>query len=159
MKRGKTKAPVAFRITVIMSVILVIAIVGVDYQITQAQRPQRGPGGFGGGRAPAARAMQTVENTWAGIAFEVKVDNETLDKARMPLQEAWDARKELMKDSAGDMRIIAQGMVKINEALDEKLKTVLTEEQMKKLSEWEDSQQQTGMGGRMGGGGRGGGQR
>ncbi|MBC8229523.1 hypothetical protein H8E77_08255 [bacterium] len=134
-------------ITVIMSIVLAIAIVGIAYQITQAQRPQGGPGGFGGGRAPAARAMQAVGNTWAGIAFEVKVDNETLEKARTHLQQAWDARKKLMKDSAGDMRIIAQGMVKINESLDEKLKTVLTEEQMKKLSEWEDSQQQAGMGG------------
>ena len=110
---------------VIISIVLAIAIVSVAYQITQAQRPQGRPGGFGGGRAPAARAMQAVENIWAGIAFEVKVDNETLEKARTHLQEAWDARKKLTKESAGDMRIIAQGMVKINEALDEKLKTVV----------------------------------
>ncbi|MBC8457533.1 MAG: hypothetical protein H8D67_05995 [Deltaproteobacteria bacterium] len=98
--------------------------------------------------------MQTVENTWAGIAFEVKVDNATLEKARTHLQKAWDARKKLMKDSAGDMRIIAEGMVKINAELDEKLKTVLTEEEMKKFAEWEESQQQTGMGGFGRGGGR-----
>jgi hypothetical protein len=139
---------------VIIIIVLALAIVGIAYQMTQAQRPQGGPGGFGGGRAPAARAMQAVENIWAGIAFEVKVDNATLGKARPHLQEAWDARQKLMQDSAGEMRLIAEGMVKINEALDAKLKTVLTEEQMKKLSEWEDSQQQTGMGGYRGSGRR-----
>ena len=142
------------RITVIISVVLAIAIVGIAYQLTQAQRPQRQPGGFGGGRAPAARAMQTVENTWAAIAFEVKVDSATLEKTRPHLQKAWDERKKLIKDSADDMQKIAEGMVKINAELDEKLKTVLTEEQMKKLAEWEESQQQTGMGGFRRGGGQ-----
>jgi hypothetical protein len=147
------------RVTVIISIVLAIAIVGIAYQLTQAQRPQGGPGGFGGMRAPAARAMQTVENTWAAIAFEVKVDSATLEKTRPPLQKAWDERKKLITDSADDMQKIAEGMVKINAELDEKLKTVLTEEQMKKLSEWEDSQQQAGMGGPMGGPRGGGGQR
>ena len=142
------------RMTVIISIVLAIAIVGIAYQLTQAQRPQGVPGGFGGGRAPAARAMQTVENTWAAIAFEVKVDSATLEKTRPHLQKAWDERKKLMKDSADDMQKIAEGMVKINAELDEKLKTVLTEEQVKKLAEWEESQQQAGMDGPRGGRGQ-----
>jgi hypothetical protein len=103
--------------------------------------------------------MQAVEQTWSAVAFEVKVDNETLEKARPLLQKAWDDRKELMKNSSGDFQAIADGMTKIKADLDEKLKTVLTDEQMKKLAEWEAAQQQTRMGGPMGGGGRGGGNR
>jgi hypothetical protein len=103
--------------------------------------------------------MQAVQQTWAAVAFEVKVDNETLEKARPLLQKSWDDRKELIKNSSGDFQAIADGMTKIKADLDEKLKTVLTDEQMKKLAEWEEAQQQTRMGGPMGGGGRGGGNR
>ncbi|MBC8236019.1 hypothetical protein H8E77_41260 [bacterium] len=148
------------RTTVIISIVLAIALVGVAFQITQAQR-QRQPGGQRQGGMGGMRAMQAVEQTWAGIAFEVKVDSETLEKARPHLQKAWDDRKQLMKDSAGDFRAIADGMIKIKADLDGKLKTILTDEQIKKLAEWEKSQQQTRRmgGGPMGGGGRGGGMR
>ena len=143
------------RMTVIISVVLAIAIVGLAFQITQAQRQtgQQRPGGM------RATQAQAVENTWAAIAFELKVDHETLEKARPHLQKAWDDRKKVMKDSSGDFRAISDGMTKIKADLDEKLKTVLTEEQIKKLAEWEKSQQQTRRmgGGPMGGGGRGGG--
>jgi transcription termination factor NusB len=141
------------RMTVIISIVLAIAIVGVAFQITQAQRQQQPPAQRPGG----ARALQIVRQTWAGIAFEVKVDNATLEKARPHLQKAWDDQKKLIKDSADDFQAIADGMTKIKADLDEKLKTVLTEEQMKQLAEWEKSQQQTRRGGPMGGGSRGGG--
>jgi hypothetical protein len=146
------------RMTLIISIALAIAIVGVAFQIIQAQQvqqPQRQPGQQrpGGGM----RAMQAVETTWAAIAFEVKVDTATLEKARPHFQKAWDDRKKLQKDSAGDFQAISSGMTKIKADLDEKLKTVLTEEQMKKLAEWEAAQQQQRMGGPMGGSPRGGG--
>ena len=143
------------RTTAIISIVLAIALVGVAFQITQAQR-QRQPGGQRQGGMGGMRAMQAVEQTWAGIAFEVKVDSETLEKARPHLQKAWDDRKQLTKDSAGDFRAIADGMTKIKADLDGKLKTILTDEQMKKLAEWEKAQQQTRRmgGGSMGGGGR-----
>jgi hypothetical protein len=139
------------RMTVIISIVLAIAMIGVAFQITQAQRDQQRPGGMGG-----MRATQAVQNTWAAIAFELKVDNETLEKVRPHLQEAWDARKKVMKDSAGDFRAMGDSMTKIKADMDAKLKTVLTDEQMKKLAEWEESQQQTRRmgGGPMGGGGR-----
>ena len=104
----------------------------------------QGRGGPGGGqRRPGGfRVIQAVESTWAAIAFEVKVDNATLEKARPYLQKAWDERKKLIEDSAGNFQVIADGMTKIKADLDEKLKTALTEEQMKKLAEWEESRQQ-----------------
>jgi transcription termination factor NusB len=120
-------------ITTIMLAIAAIVIVGAAFQLTQAQQPPRGPAAF--------RMIQAVENTWAAIAFEVKVDNATLEKARPHFQKAWDERKKLMRDSAGDFRTLVEGMRKIKARLDEKLKTVLTEEQMKRLAEWEKSQQ------------------
>lgn len=143
------------RTTAIISIVLVIALVGIAFQITQAQR-QRQPGDQRPGGMGGMRATQAVQNTWAGIAFEVKVDSETLEKARPLLQKAWDDRKQLIKDTAGDFRAIADGMTKIKADLDAKLKTVLTDEQMKKLAEWEKSQQQMPRmgGGPMGGGGR-----
>ena len=146
------------RMTLIISIVLAIAIVGVAFQVIQAQQaqqPQRQPGQQrpGGGM----RATQAVENTWAAIAFEIKVDTATLEKARPNFQKAWDDRKKLMKDSAGDFQAIADGMTKIKADLDANLKTVLTKEQMEKLAEWEKSQQQMRMGGPMGGGPRGGG--
>ncbi|HIE30495.1 TPA: lamin tail domain-containing protein [Candidatus Poribacteria bacterium] len=123
------------RMTIIISIVLVIAIIGIAFQITQAQRqPRQRPSGFG--------VIQAVENAWAAIAFEVKVDNATLEKARPYFQKAWDERKKLIKDSAGDFRAIADGMTKVKADLYEKLKTVLTKEQMRKLIEWERSQRQ-----------------
>jgi len=147
------------RATAIISIVLAIALVGVVFQITQAQRQQR-PGGQRQGGMGGMRAMQAVESTWAAIAFELKVDNETLEKARPHIQEAWDARKKVMKDSASNFRAMGDSMTKIKADMDAKLKTVLTDEQMKKLAEWEKSQQSTrrmGGGGPMGGGNRRGG--
>ncbi|MBM3236329.1 hypothetical protein FJZ31_08530 [Candidatus Poribacteria bacterium] len=141
------------RMTLIISIVLAIAIVGVAFQVIQAQQPPRQPGQQRPGGS--MRAMQVVESTWAAIAFEVKVDAATLEKARPHFQKAWDDRKQLQKDSAGDFQAIADGMTKIKAELDEKLKTVLTKEQLEKLAAWEKAQQQTRMGGPMGGGPRG----
>lgn len=131
------------RITAIISIVLAIAAIVVAFQkITQAQHSEMPAGGL--------MVMQAVENTWAGIAFEVKVDKETLEKVRPQFQKAWDERKNLIKESEEDIHAVIEGMMEIKAELDEKLKSVLTEKQMQKLAEWERSQQQMHMGGPMG---------
>lgn len=134
--------PITVVITVLMAM-ATIAIVGITFlQLTQAQ-PPRSPGAF--------RVMQAIENTWAALAFEVKVSDETLKKARPLFQKAWDARKKLMRESAGNFDAMIDGMTKIKSDLDTGLKKILTEKEMKKLIEWEKSQQrQPPMGGPRG---------
>jgi len=133
----------------VISIVLAIAIVGVTFQITQAQRSRRQPTQaqqpqrqFSQRINSRFRVIQAVENTWAALAFEVKVDDETLKKIRPAFQKAWDKRKKLIKNSAGDFRAIVEGMTKTKADIDKKLKEVLTEEQMKKLAEWEKTQRQ-----------------
>ncbi|MCD6506926.1 hypothetical protein J7M22_09925 [Candidatus Poribacteria bacterium] len=123
--------PITVIITALLAMIA-IAIVGATFQLTQAQ-PPRPPGAF--------RMMQAIENTWAAIAFEVKVDNKTLEKIRPLFQKAWDDRKKLIRESAGNFDAMMDGMAKIKKDLDKKLRKALTKEEMRKLIEWEKLQQ------------------
>jgi len=124
--------PTTVVITVLMAM-TAVAIVGATFQLTRAQPPpSRTPGAF--------RVMQTVENTWAAIAFEVKVSDETQKKARPLFQKAWDDRKKLMRESAGNFNAMMEGMRKIKNDLDAGLKKILSDDEMKKLTQWERSQ-------------------
>jgi len=111
---------------VIIGIFLAIAIVGVSFQIIQAQGPRR---------------QQDMESTWAAIAFELRFDYATLEKARPHFQKAWEERKKLMEAAEGDFTAISDGTKKIMSDLNEKLRTVLTEEKNKELAEWVKAQQ------------------
>ena len=134
--------------------IAVIAIVGVFVfeHATSAQRPDRNAQGERGNRQGGNRGnrggmqgtmnpMSIVDNSWIDLTFAVKVDDETLVKARPIYQTTRDkfAAKMTELRASGDwqaMRSEIQKLVTtVGPEFHASLKKVLTEEQMKKLNE------------------------
>lgn len=131
------------RCTVISSIVLVTAITGVAFHATYSQqhREQSIPSRtMLLGRFDSPMVFGGIEQLWAAINFELNVDSATLRKVSLYFQQAWNERKKLLSESAGNLRAIATGMARIRVQLNEKLKTALTPEQMKKLTDWEKSQ-------------------
>ena len=129
--------------------IAVIAIVGlfVFEHATSAQRPDRNAQGQRGNRQGGDRGgrgmmgmmnyVSLVDNSWIDLTFGVKVDDETLVKAR-PIYQA-SREKVAMKMEAlsqPGMRDTATKEIQaILKEVNTSLKEVLTEEEMTKLSE------------------------
>ena len=158
--------------------IAVIAIVGlfVFEHATSAQRPDRNAQGQRGNRQGGERGgrgmmgmmnyASLVDNSWLDLTFGVKVDDETLVKAR-PIYQV--SRNEVMMKMEAlrqpDTRETATKEIQaILKDVNTSLKEILTEEEMAKLSELTkkrvtEMQQRTnrwrggGEGGRRGGGG------
>ncbi len=136
----------------VLSAIAAIAIVGVFVfeHATSAQRPDRNAqserGNRGGDRGnrgmmEMVNPVSIVDNSWVDLTFAVKVDDETLVKAR-PIYQATRYTFEMkMKElrASGDMRTVMAEMQKlmttVGPEFQAKLKEVLTEEQMTKLNE------------------------
>ena len=160
--------------------IAVIAIVGlfVFEHATSAQRPNRDGQGQRGNRQGGDRGgnrgmgmmnpASLVDNSWIDLTFTLKVDDETLVKARPVYQTARDKFAAKMKEvqASGDMRTAMSEMqsfaATVGKEFQAGLKEVLTEEQMTKLNELtkkRQTDQQTrmnrwrGEGNRRGGGG------
>lgn len=137
MKRGT----VFFAVFVAITLLIALAI----QQSTQAQRQ-------GAGRGPRGSFMiarsLNLESYWAHMCFEMKIGDETMIKARGILKKAWDDRAKVLKDlqGAGDdqaaMDAATSKADKIKADMLAKLKDALSSEEMGKLAEWEESQQQ-----------------
>lgn len=156
--------------------IAVIAIVGlfVFEHATSAQRPNRDGQGERGNRGNRGgmgmmNPASLVDNSWIDLTFSLKVDDETLVKARPIYQATRDKFAAKMKEvqASGDMRTAMSEMqsfaATVGKEFQAGLKEVLTEEQMTKLNELtkkrqtEQSQRMNrwrGEGNRRGGGGR-----
>lgn len=140
----------------VLSAIALIAVVSlfVFEHVTSAQRPdrdaqsgqdQRGnrPGGERGGRNMMGMFNPTsfVNNSWLDLSFKVKVDDETLVKARPIHQAAIDKFETKMKEirESGDMRSAMAEMPTFSQntikELQTGLKEVLTKEELAKLTE------------------------
>lgn len=153
----------------VLTAILAMAAVTVflTNQVTQAQRPDRGErrdraGGErrGGGGMRAFNPTSIIDNSWTDLTFAVKVDDETLIKARPVYQKHRDSLEEAVKEasSSGDFRAVREAMGKIRDGFQTDLKSVLTEEQIARLDTLQAERMQQMMnrgGGRGGGGGRG----
>ena len=163
--------------------VAVLAIVGVFIfqYATLAQRPDRnaqnqrgnrqgGERGNRGGMPGMMNPMSIVDNSWIDLTFAVKVDDETLVKARPVYQATRDKFTTKMEElrAAGNwqaMRSEVQKLVMtVGPEFQAGLKEVLTQEQMQKLNELtkkrQTEQQQRmnrGRGERSRGGGGGGG--
>ena len=164
-----------------ISAIAILAIVGVFIfeHATSAQRPDRnaqsergnrqgGERGNRGGMQGMMDPMSIVDNSWIDLTFAVKVDDETLVKARPVYQTTRDkfAAKMTELRASGDwqaMRTEVQKLVMtVGPEFQAGLKEVLTAEQMTKLNELTKARQaapgnRMNRGGRRGGGGGGGG--
>lgn len=114
---------------------------------TEAQMP--GPQGPPSGARPTMMAgMLNIEAQWAFVSFELDIDDATLVKCRKIYREAYLKNKEIrekMVQARGDanaMRNLRSESDKLKNDLEAKLKTVLTQEQMNKISAWEKESQQ-----------------
>ena len=148
-------------------------------QVSEAQqRPGRGErgggnrqGGRGGMRGGMSNMMTNmIGGSWVGLTFVVKVNDESLLKARAIFQKTMDDSKALMDDAmaAGDWQGIRPKMEAIQKQHKEGLQKHLTEDQMKELDKYDQEQRQrqterfgggNRQGGRGGGNRRGGGDR
>lgn len=163
----------------VLSAIVLIAVVGlfIFEHATSAQRPDRGEqsdqperGDRPGGRDMARmfNPMSIVDNSWLDLTFSVKVDDETLVKARPIYQAARDKFETKLKEirASGDFRTAMQEMrtfvTTTGNEFKTDLKKVLTEEQITKLDELTkkrqvaDQQRRNRSRGGQGGGGEGG---
>ncbi len=135
--------------------VVVLAIVGVFIfqYATLAQRPDRnaqnqqrgnrqgGERGNRGGMQGMMNPMSIVDNSWIDLTFSVKVDDETLIKARPVYQTTRDKFAAKMKElrASGNWQAMRSEMQKlvvtVGPEFQASLKEVLTEEQMAKLNE------------------------
>jgi len=142
-----------------IATIAVLAIVGVFVfqYATSAQRPDRNDQSQRGNRQGSERSgrgmrgmqsmmmmmnlVSTVENSWTDLTFGVKVDDETLLKARPIYQEAHNkviAQKkevEASDDMDAAMKERQPMLIKVGNEFQASLKEILTEEQFANLNQ------------------------
>ena len=149
--------------------VLAIALVAifVSNQLTQAQRPDRsemrergrggGRGGPGGMRGFSPTSI--IDSSWTDLTFVVKVDDETLLKARPVFQKHREKLEKAVKEAreSGDFQSMRLEMSQLREAFATDRNAVLTEEQISKLDALEAKRIEQMMRRRGGQGRRGGG--
>ena len=126
-----------------IAVIAIVSMVVFDFA-TSAQRPERGSRDEGGRGARGGRGMinpvTLVDNSWTDLTFILKVDDETLVKARPIFQDTRDKFQAEFKkvQASGDRRQMQQSMMsiaaKVGGEFQMALKEVLSEEQLAKLN-------------------------
>lgn len=128
-----------------IAVIAIVSMVVFDFA-TSAQRPERGERGTRserGGRGMMGGMMNPtsiVDNSWTDLTFILKVDDETLVKARPIYQDTRDKFQAEFKklQASGDRRQMQQSMMsiaaKVGGEFQMALKEVLSEEQLTKLN-------------------------
>ena len=114
-------------------------------------------GGDRGGRprmmGQSVPRMLPLEAWWAHISFQMKISDEALVKSRGIFQKSWSERTALVKKMGESdtsdreaMREAMQGtrseIEGIRNKMDEKLKDVLTPEQLKKFSKYQKAYQE-----------------
>ena len=154
----------------VLTAILAMAAVTVflTNQVTQAQRPDRGEmrdraGGERRGGAGGMRGMNPtsiIDNSWTDLTFAVKVDDDTLIKARPVYQKHRDSLEKAVKEasSSGNFGAVREAFGKIGSEFQTDLKSVLTADQVAQLDTLARERMQQQMrrgGGRRGGGGDG----
>jgi Spy/CpxP family protein refolding chaperone len=150
----------------VLTAILAMAAVTVflTNQVTQAQRPDRGGmRGGGGGERRGGGGMRgfsptsIIDNSWTDLTFAVKVDDDTLIKARPVYQKHRDSLEKAAKEatSSGDFRAVREAFGKIRSEFQTDLKSVLSEDQIAQLDTLQEQRMTNRGGGRRGGGGGG----
>lgn len=146
----------------VLTAILAMAAVTVflTNQVTQAQRPDRGGMRGGGGGMRGFNPTSIIDNSWTDLTFSLKVDDDTLIKARPVYQKHRDNLQKAIKEASNseDRGALREVFGKIGSGFQTDLKTVLTEEQIAKLDKLAQKRREQMMnrgGGRRGGGGMG----
>ena len=98
-----------------------------------------------------------IDNSWTDLTFAVKVDDDTLIKARPVYQKHRDSLEKAVKEasSSGDFAGVRAAMTEIRDGFQTDLKSVLTADQIVQLDalQQERMQQMMNRGGGRGGGG------
>ena len=113
-----------------------------------------------GGGMRAFNPTSIIDNSWTDLTFSLKVDDETLIKARPVYQKHRDNLQKTLKEAreSGDQGGLREVFGKIGSEFQEDLKSVLTEEQIAELNTLQQKRMQQMMNrgsGRRGGGNRG----
>ncbi len=154
---------------VISVLAIVLATVFVLNEITQAQRPdrsemrERGRGGRGErGGMRGFSPTSIIDSSWTDLTFVVKVDDETLLKARPVFHKHREKLEKAVKEAreSGDFQAMRLTMANLRDAFATERNALLTEEQIEQLQKLEarriERMMRRGGGpGRRGGGGGG----
>ena len=130
----------------IMLVVLGLVVVVLCVVARQPAEAQRG-----GAQAQVFRQIRVLDTYWTLLAFEVKVEDEVLAKARPALQKAYDKRKQVLEAAAGGDREAMNKLANFQEEIDNDLKKALGDETFQALQKAYEEQPR--MGGRPAGGG------
>lgn len=134
--------------------LLTLFVVGLSVPDAWAQRPggPGGPGGFGGpgrqgvainpARMMALRAFD-IETIWTDLSFRITLSDVQLASLRSTLQPMWKNREQLMADAqkTNDWEWLQDQLKPMKAKFEEKLKTVLTEDQQKEYTRLEQERQ------------------
>jgi Spy/CpxP family protein refolding chaperone len=135
-----------------MAVLAVMSLLGVAAGTLWAQ--QQGPGGRGRGMG----AWMFLERSWAAVCFGIQATQEQIQQLWEPYQNAWNTRAQALaaamqaQDRRAAMEEFQQAMEQLRMDLDNKLKAVLTPEQLQQLERLTQPPQGPGGGRRQGGG-------
>ena len=133
-------------LSVALTVVTAILILGIQYT-TQAQRPEGRPDMPPGMFDTKTMIMQELERSWTYLSLDMNVTDDQFIKARKVYQESWTKYKEIADKSeqeSGDreaMQAVKAELDKLKAKRTEKLKEILSEEEMKKLTEYENKPQ------------------
>ncbi len=123
-----------------MFVIVNVAIF-VSSQMTQAQRPDRSElrnregGDRRRGNAVRFSPTNLIDSSWADLSFGVKVEDETLLKARLIYQKHRDRLEKSAEEArqSGDFQSIRNAIMEIRESLTKERNAILTRKQAKAI--------------------------
>jgi hypothetical protein len=133
-------------LSIALTMVTIVLILGIQYT-TQAQRPEGRPDMPPGMFDTKTIIMQELERSWAFLSLDMNITDEQFIKARKVYQESWIKYKEIADKSeqeSGDretMQAVKVGSDKLKAKRTEKLKDILSEEEMKKLTEYENKPQ------------------
>ncbi len=87
----------------------------------------------GSGADPASMmSLFYIDQTWAGLAFRVKLTNAQMKALRPTFAKAWDSRKAALK--TGDAKKVGAAVTASQKTIEAKLKSTLTKDQLAKLA-------------------------
>jgi hypothetical protein len=130
-------------LSIALTIVTAMLILGIQYT-TQAQRPEGQPDMPPGMSDTKTMITQELENSWTYLSLDLNVTDDQFIKARQVYQESWTKYKEIADKSeqeSGDretMQSVKAELDKLKAKRTEKLKDILSEEEIKKLTEYEN---------------------
>jgi hypothetical protein len=129
-----------------LTMVTAMLILGIQYT-TNAQRPEERPDMPPGMSDTKTMIMQELERSWTYLSLDMNITDDQFIKARKVYQESWIKYKEIADKSeqeSGDretMQAVKVESDKLKVKRTGKLKEILSEEEMKKLTEYENKPQ------------------